>query len=29
MSILAVCLGLRVSEVVGLQWGDFAWSVCK
>ena len=25
MSILAMCLGLRVSEVVGLQWGDFDW----
>ncbi|PYV54926.1 MAG: hypothetical protein DMG98_16930, partial [Acidobacteria bacterium] len=23
--ILAMCLGLRVSEVVGLQWGDFDW----
>jgi integrase len=23
MSIVAMCLGLRVSEVLGLQWGDF------
>ena len=25
MSIVAMCLGLRISEVVGLQWGDFDW----
>ena len=25
MAIVAMCLGLRVSEVVGLQWGDFDW----
>ncbi len=23
MCIVAMCLGLRVSEVLGLQWGDF------
>lgn len=22
---MAVCLGLRVSEIIGLQWGDFDW----
>jgi integrase len=25
MCIVAMCLGLRVSEVAGLQWGDFDW----
>lgn len=25
MVIVAACLGLRVSEIVGLQWGDFDW----
>jgi integrase len=25
MAVVAMCLGLRVSEVVGLQWGDFDW----
>ena len=25
MCIVAACLGLRASEVVGLQWGDFDW----
>jgi integrase len=25
MCIVAVCLGLRVSELFGLQWGDFDW----
>ena len=25
MALVAMCLGLRVSEVVGLQWGDFDW----
>ena len=25
MCIVAACLGLRASEVVGLQWGDFNW----
>jgi integrase len=26
MVMVAVCLGLRVSEIMGLQWGDFDWS---
>lgn len=25
MVIIAVCLGLRVSEIMGLRWGDFNW----
>jgi len=25
MCIVAACLGLRASEVAGLQWGDFDW----
>jgi integrase len=25
MCIVAVCLGLRVSELLGLQWSDFDW----
>jgi len=25
MAVVAMCLGLRISEVVGLQWGDFDW----
>ncbi len=25
MALVAVCLGLRVSEIMGLQWGDFDW----
>jgi integrase len=25
MCIIAACLGLRASELVGLQWGDFDW----
>jgi integrase len=25
MVLVAVCLGLRASEIVGLQWGDFNW----
>jgi integrase len=25
MVLVAACLGLRVSEIVGLQWGDFDW----
>jgi len=25
MCIVAACLGLRASELVGLQWGDFDW----
>ena len=25
MCIVACCLGLRVSEILGLQWGDFDW----
>jgi integrase len=26
MCIVAVCLGLRASELLGLQWGDFDWN---
>ena len=25
MILVAACLGLRASEVIGLQWGDFNW----
>ena len=25
MSVVAACLGLRISEVLGLHWGDFDW----
>ena len=25
MVLVAACLGLRVSEIIGLQWGDFDW----
>jgi integrase len=25
MVLVAMCLGLRVSEILGLQWGDFDW----
>ena len=25
MVLVAVCLGLRASEIIGLQWGDFNW----
>jgi integrase len=25
MVLVAACLGLRVSEIMGLQWGDFNW----
>ena len=25
MCIVACCMGLRVSEILGLQWGDFDW----
>lgn len=25
MCVVAMCLGLRASELVGLQWGDFDW----
>ncbi|MBA3914374.1 MAG: site-specific integrase [Acidobacteriales bacterium] len=25
MLTIAMCLGLRVSEILGLQWGDFDW----
>lgn len=25
MVLVAVCLGLRVSEIIGLQWADFSW----
>ena len=26
MVLVAVCLGLRASEIMGLQWGDFNWA---
>src|SRR5258707_11969214 len=26
MCVVAMCLGLRASELVGLQWGDFDWT---
>jgi integrase len=26
MVLVAACLGLRVSEIIGLQWGDFDWN---
>jgi integrase len=29
MVVTAMCLGLRVSELVGLQWGDFDWDGSK
>jgi len=29
MCIVAACLGLRASELVGLQWGDFDWEVLE
>jgi integrase len=25
MCVIACCMGLRVSEILGLQWGDFDW----
>ena len=25
MALIAACLGLRASEIIGLQWGDFDW----
>jgi integrase len=25
MVLIASCLGLRSSEIMGLQWGDFDW----
>ena len=25
MVLVAACLGLRVSEIIGLRWGDFGW----
>jgi integrase len=25
MVLVAICLGLRISEILGLQWGDFDW----
>lgn len=25
MVLVAACLGLRVSEIIGLHWGDFNW----
>jgi len=25
MVLVAICLGLRVSEIMGLRWGDFDW----
>lgn len=29
MCIVAACLGLRASELVGLQWGDFDWKALE
>ena len=29
MCIVAACLGLRASELVVLQWGDFDWKACE
>ena len=29
MCIVAACLGLRASELVGLQWGDFDWKTLE
>jgi integrase len=26
MVLIAACLGLRASEIMGLQWGDFNWA---
>jgi integrase len=26
MVLVAACLGLRASEIMGLQWGDFNWA---
>ena len=26
MVLVAACLGLRASEITGLQWGDFNWA---
>ena len=26
MVLIAACLGLRASEIIGLQWGDFNWA---
>ena len=28
MCIVTACLGLRVSETLGLKWGDFDWDDC-
>ena len=28
MVLVAACLGLRTSEIMGLQWGDFNWEDC-
>ena len=25
MTVVAICLGIRASEIAGLQWGDFNW----
>ncbi len=25
MAVVAACLGLRASEIAGLQWNDFNW----
>src|SRR5439155_1469726 len=29
MCIVAACLGLRASEIVGLRWGDFDWKTLE
>jgi integrase len=29
MTLLAGCLGLRISEVLGLRWQDFDWLRCE
>jgi integrase len=29
MVVIAICLGLRVSEILGLQWGDISWKKCE
>jgi integrase len=29
MVLIAACLGLRASEIIGLQWGDFNWETSR
>jgi len=29
MVVVAACLGLRVSEIPGLQWGDINWETLE